>query len=172
MFHNANPKRMNSVFRKLQVFSAAFMALSHGTNDAQKSMGIITLALVIFNVIPAMVVPLWVKLACATAMMLGTTTGGWKIIKTMGHKIFKLEPIHGFAAETSTTLVVMVASFFGAPISTTHTISSSVLGVGASKRISAVRWGVAGNMVVAWVLTIPATAIVGAICLYILNWIF
>ena len=104
-------------------------------------------------------------------MTLGTATGGWKIVKTMGHKIFKMEPIHGFAAETSASLVIMSASMFGAPISTTHVISSAIMGVGSSKRISAVRWKVAGNMAFAWVLTIPASAIVGALCFYAIRWI-
>ena len=164
LFVRANPRRLNTAFRKLQIVSAAFMATSHGLNDAQKTMGIITLALYIFHVIPEIHVPVWVKGACALAMGLGTAMGGWKIVKTMGHKIFKLEPIHGFAAETSASLVISGASLLGAPISTTHTISTSILGVGASKRLSAVRWGVAGNMVVAWVLTIPAAAVVAAIC--------
>ncbi len=164
MFIRANPRRINTSFRKLQIVSAAFMATSHGLNDAQKTMGIITLALYIFHVIPEIHVPIWVKAACALAMGLGTAMGGWKIVKTMGHKIFKLEPIHGFAAETAASLVITGASFLGAPISTTHTISTSILGVGASKRLSAVRWGVAKSMVVAWVLTIPASAVVAAIC--------
>ncbi|EPR43786.1 phosphate transporter [Desulfovibrio sp. X2] len=165
----AHPKTVNGAFRKLQIVSSAFMATSHGMNDAQKTMGIITLALFTFHEIPSMVVPAWVKLACATAMGLGTAMGGWKIVKTMGHKIFKLEPIHGFAAETSASLVITAASMFGAPISTTHTISASVIGVGASKRLSAVRWGVAKSMVVAWVLTIPAAALVAATCFWILE---
>ncbi len=158
------PARVSHRFKRLQIASSAFMATSHGLNDAQKTMGIITLALFTFHAIPEMTVPLWVKLACALAMGLGTATGGWKIVKTMGHKIFKLEPIHGFAAETAAALVISGASGLGAPISTTHTISTAVIGVGASKRLSAVRWGVAGNLVVAWVLTIPAAALVGAAC--------
>jgi PiT family inorganic phosphate transporter len=162
----ATPRTVNAYFRRLQILSAAFMATSHGLNDAQKTMGIITLALVIFHEIPAMVVPFWVKLACALAMGLGTASGGWKIVKTMGHKIFKLEPVHGFAAETAASIVITGASHFGAPISTTHVIATSVLGVGASKRLSAVRWGVAGHMVIAWVLTLPAAAAVGAACFY------
>ncbi|MCY3018435.1 MAG: inorganic phosphate transporter [Planctomycetota bacterium] len=169
MFVRANPRKANNAFRRLQVVSAALMATSHGTNDAQKTMGIITLALFLFGMIPEMEVPTWVKWACAGAMVLGTATGGWKIIKTMGHKIFKLEAVHGFAAETAATMVVNTASHFGAPISTTHVISAAVLGVGSSKRLSAVRWGVAGRMVVAWVLTIPAAALVGAVCLYVLK---
>lgn len=157
----AHPRKANSAFRRLQIVSSAFMATSHGLNDAQKTMGIITLALFIFHLIPTLEVPLWVKMASASVMGLGTATGGWKIVKTMGHKIFKLEPFHGFTAETSAALVIMAASSVGAPISTTHTISSTILGVGASKRLSAVRWGVAGNMVVAWVLTLPMAGLVG-----------
>ncbi|NDY56439.1 inorganic phosphate transporter [Desulfovibrio sulfodismutans] len=169
MLIRAHPTKVNHAFKKLQIVSSAFMATSHGLNDAQKTMGIITLALFTFHQIPEMAVPLWVKLSCALAMGLGTATGGWKIVKTMGHKIFKLEPIHGFAAETAAALVITGASAFGAPISTTHTISTAVIGVGASKRLSAVRWGVAGNLVMAWVLTIPAAAVMGAICFEVLS---
>ena len=160
IFAKAHPRTVNNTFKKLQILSSAFMATSHGLNDAQKTMGIIALALVIFKIQPEVVVPFWVKLACAGAMGLGTALGGWKIVKTMGHKIFKLEPVHGFAAETAASLVILGASAIGSPISTTHTISTAVIGVGASKRFSAVRWGVAMNLVVAWVLTIPAAALV------------
>ncbi len=158
----AHPKRLNTAFRKLQIVSSAFMATSHGMNDAQKTMGIITLALFVGHHIPDMSVPFWVKILCALAMALGTAMGGWKIVKTMGHKIFKLEPIHGFSAETSAAAVISGASIFGAPISTTHTISTSVLGVGSSKRLSAVRWGIAGHMITAWILTIPMAALTAA----------
>jgi len=157
-FMRATPRRVNSLFKRLQILSSAFMATSHGLNDAQKTMGIVTLALLIFHHIDTFVIPFWVKLACALAIGLGTAIGGWKIVKTMGHRIFKMEAVHGFAAETAAALVITSASVMGAPISTTHTISTAVLGVGASKRLSAVRWGVAGNMVAAWILTIPATA--------------
>jgi inorganic phosphate transporter, PiT family len=157
-FVRTTPRRVNTLFKRLQIISSAFMATSHGLNDAQKTMGIVTLALLIFHHIDSFVIPFWVKLACALAMGLGTAAGGWKIVKTMGHRIFKMEPVHGFAAETAAALVITSASAMGAPISTTHTISTAVLGVGASKRLSAVRWGVAGNMVVAWILTIPAAA--------------
>jgi PiT family inorganic phosphate transporter len=162
-FANAHPRTANRMFRRLQIGSSAFMAISHGMNDAQKTMGIIALALVIFQQIPEFHVPFWVRLMCSSAMFLGTLTGGWKIIKTMGHKIFKIEPVHGFAAETSAAMVIVAASTIGAPISTTHVISTSVIGVGASKRLSAVRWGVAGRLLVAWVVTIPASACVGAL---------
>lgn len=166
---NAHPGPVNSVFRKLQIVSSAFMATSHGTNDAQKTMGIITLALFTGHHIPDMTVPFWVKIACALVMALGTAMGGWKIVKTMGHRIFKLEAVHGFSAETAAAAVIFSASAFGAPISTTHTISTSILGVGASKRLSAVRWGIAGNMLTAWVLTIPASAAVAALCFILLE---
>lgn len=162
-------KSTNSVFKKLQVLAAAFMALSHGMNDAQKTMGIISLALVIFHQIPSLHIPLWVKIACAAAIVMGTLNGGWKIIKTMGHKIFKMQPIHGFAAQSATAGVIMSASLFGAPISTTQVISSSMLGVGSAKRFSAVRWGVAGNMVFAWFVTIPSSALVGALCMFLFK---
>jgi len=161
-FRRFNRTKVNRVFFKLQVVSAAFMATSHGLNDAQKTMGVITLALLIFGQIDSVHVPLWVKLACALAMAAGTAMGGWKIIKTMGHRIFKLEPVHGFAAESSAALVITGASLFGAPISTTHTISSCIFGVGSTKRLSAVRWGVAGNLVIAWILTLPASAAIAA----------
>lgn len=168
-FFHVNRSLVNRIFRKSQIVSAGFMALSHGLNDAQKTMGVITLALLIFGQIDSITVPLWVKLACALAMAAGTAMGGWRIVKTMGHKIFKLEPVHGFAAETSAALVIGCASLFGAPVSTTHTITSCIFGVGSTKRLSAVRWGIAGNLIIAWVLTIPASATVGAISFFILE---
>lgn len=164
--------RVNGAFRRLQLVSAGFMATSHGLNDAQKTMGIITLALVIFGEIDKVEVPLWVKLACAGAMALGTAVGGWKIVKTMGHRIFKLEPVHGFAAETSAALVITGASLVGAPVSTTHTISACIFGVGSTKRLSAVRWNVAGNLATAWVLTLPAAGSVGFVSYWLLHFIW
>jgi PiT family inorganic phosphate transporter len=158
--------RVNKGFRRLQLFSAGTMAFAHGTGDAQKSMGIIALALITFGKLsahgPKVDIPLWVKLACATAMALGTASGGWKIIKTMGSKIVKLRPIHGFAAETAAAFVILACTHFGIPVSTTHVISGSIMGVGASMNVSAVRWGVAGNIIVAWVLTIPVSALFAA----------
>lgn len=167
---------VNKWFSKLQILSAAFMAFEHGRNDAQKSMGIITLALVAAWSTPSGVpftsqgltpdgggIPLWVMMACALAMGLGTATGGWKIIKTMGVSIIKLRPIQGFAAEITAATVITVASNLGAPISTTHVITSAVLGVGSAKRTKAVRWGIAKNIVWTWVLTIPVTMMIGAI---------
>jgi PiT family inorganic phosphate transporter len=164
IFHKSSPRKVNKSFRKLQLVSAALMATSHGTNDAQKTMGLITLALFIDHMITKMVVPFWVKLTCALCMGLGTAIGGWRIIKTMGHKIFNLEAIHGFSAETSASAVIFTSSFLGAPISTTHVISAAILGVGSSKRLSAVRWGVAGQMATAWILTIPASGLIAAFC--------
>jgi PiT family inorganic phosphate transporter len=168
------PSQVNRRFRSLQLFSAGFMALSHGSNDAQKSMGIITLALASFaasqgNPVTDMSVPVWVIICCATAMALGTASGGWRIMKTMGHRIIKLRPINGFAAETAAAATILVATWLKAPVSTTHVISSSIMGVGASKRVSAVRWGVAGNILIAWVVTIPVTAIVAAGVFWVLH---
>ena len=161
---------VNGWFSKLQIVSAILVSFAHGKNDAQKSMGIITLALVsagfLTNDDP---VPLWVKLTCAIAMAIGTSVGGWKIIKTMGTSITKLEPIGGFAAQTAAALVIEVASELGAPISTTQVISTSIMGVGASKRFSAVKWIIAKNIVWAWVITIPITAAFGAIITFILK---
>lgn len=149
--------RINFVFGKLQIVSAGVMAVSHGHNDAQKSMGIIALALVTYFPSTDFHVPLWVILACALAMGLGTMSGGWKIIRTLGSKMIKLQPIHGFAAETTAAGIIMTASHFGIPLSTTHVISTSIMGVGATKRLSAVKWGIVGNILWAWVLTIPLT---------------
>ena len=153
---------VNRWFRILQPFSAGFMAFSHGSNDAQKTMGIITLALVASGQIGTFAIPLWVKVACAIAMALGTYSGGWRIIHTLGSKVIKLDPIHGFAAETSAASVIQLATHFGFPVSTTHTITAAIMGVGSTQRLSAVRWGVAGNIVTAWLLTLPAAGLVGA----------
>ncbi len=172
VFFRVHRQTARKFFSRAQICSSAFMALSHGLNDAQKTMGIITLALLIFGRIDSISVPFWVKLACALAMAAGTGVGGWKIVKTMGHKIFKLEPVHGVSAETSSGLVIAGASMLGAPISTTHTITACIFGVGSTKRLSAVRWGIAGNLIIAWVLTIPASACVGAISFFILDILF
>ena len=169
MSYNSRYKPVNDLFKKLQILSAAFMAVTHGMNDAQKTMGIIALALLIFHKIPALYIPIWVKCMCAAVIMLGTIKGGWNIIRTMGQRIFKIQPVHGFAAQSATAGVILGASLGGAPISTTQVMSSSVLGVGSSQRISAVRWGVAGNMIAAWFITIPASALVGAICMLLLK---
>jgi PiT family inorganic phosphate transporter len=165
-FSHARAVKASRTFRHLQVVSAAFMSFAHGSNDAQKSMGIITLALASYSGhgLSKASIPLWVKFACAIAMALGTSMGGWRIIKTMGHKIIRLDPVHGFAAETTASLVILYATLTGKTVSTTHVISGSIFGVGAAKRLSAVRWQVAQSMVTAWVLTIPATALVAAAC--------
>jgi PiT family inorganic phosphate transporter len=160
VFQHAHPRRLNERFRRLQVLSAAYMAFSHGSNDAQKTMGIITLALVAGGVLAEPIVPLWVIIVAATAISLGTAVGGWRIIKTMGQGVVKLDPVHGFAAETTAATIIFGASHFGMPVSTTHVISTAIMGVGASDRFSAVRWGVAGNIVIAWILTIPASGAV------------
>lgn len=154
-FGQLAPGTISKYFGRLQIVSAATMAFSHGSNDAQKAMGIITMALVSGGVINTVDVPKWVVVACAVAMGIGVLCGGWKIIKTLGVKMLKLEPIHGFAAETSAAAIILSASQIGLPVSTTHVISSSILGVGATKRLSAVRWGIAGKIVAAWVLTLP-----------------
>jgi inorganic phosphate transporter, PiT family len=163
IFRNAAPGRLNRHFRVAQWFSTSFLALSHGSNDAQKSMGIIAMAMVSSGLMDgnAMYVPLWVKISCATAMAVGTSTGGWRIIKTMGNKMIKLQPINGCAAEIASSVVILSASHAGVPVSTTHVVSGSIMGVGSSKRLSAVRWDIAGKMATAWIYTIPATAVVG-----------
>ncbi len=155
MSARSKPDKVNSLFRRLQLVSSAFMAFSHGSNDAQKTMGVITLALFSYGTISTMDVPLWVILACATFMFLGTAAGGWRIIHTMGNRVIKLRPIHGFAAETAAAGVIISSSAMGIPISTTHVISTSIMGVGSTIRFSAVKWGVVGTIVKAWVLTIP-----------------
>jgi PiT family inorganic phosphate transporter len=161
---------VNKWFSKLQILSAAFMSISHGQNDSQKSMGIITLALVSANVLDKNAgIPVWVKLVCGIAMALGTSIGGWKIIKTMGMNMIKLQPIGGFAAETGAAAVIQVMTSLGAPVSTTHVISASIMGVGASKRLSAVRWVLARKIVSAWILTIPATMIMAAVITYVIK---
>ncbi|MDB5105685.1 MAG: inorganic phosphate transporter [Fibrobacteres bacterium] len=162
MFHKSPAGKVNRWFKHLQLVSASFMAFSHGSNDAQKAMGIITLALVSMGYMHGgkdFHVPTWVVFLCATAMALGTSAGGWRIIKTMGVKMIKLAPVHGFAAETAASITILTATHFGMPVSTTHVISSAIMGVGSAKRASAVRWEIAGQMGVAWVLTIPCTAL-------------
>ena len=156
VFANAAPGKVSKYFGRLQVLSSAMMAFGHGSNDAQKVMGIITMALLSRGVIDTLEVPVWVILAAALAMGFGTFIGGWKVIKTLGVKMLKLQPVHGFAAETSATLIIVGASQLGMPVSTTHVISSSIIGVGATSRLSAVRWGIAGKIIMAWVLTLPA----------------
>lgn len=159
---NRAPASINNRFKKMQIVSAAMMAFSHGSNDAQKAMGIITLALLSGGYIDVLEVPTWVKIMAATSMGLGTAAGGWKIIKTMGGKIFKLEPVSGFAADLNSSLIIFSATMLHLPVSTTHVVSGSIMGVGSAKRINAVRWSVAQQMVIAWGMTIPCTMLMGA----------
>lgn len=171
LLYKANPQVVNKKFRKLQLISSGLMALSHGSNDAQKTMGIITLALLAGGVLhkgPAgdFEIPIYVIIVCALTMAAGTMNGGWKIIKTMGHKIIKLKPIHGFAAETSAAGLILTASHFGIPLSTTHVISTAIMGVGSTLHAHAVKWRIVGNIVTAWVLTIPACMILSAVIYY------
>jgi PiT family inorganic phosphate transporter len=179
LLHRLTPNLIHSVFGKLQVFSAAWMAHSHGTNDAQKTMGIITLALFTgtkaghFEHIPSWLhflrtptfsgIPTWVTVLCALVMAAGTAAGGWRIIRTLGHRMVKLQPVHGFAAETSAALIIQAASIYGIPLSTTHVISTSIMGVGAVKRFSGMRWGVVERIVWAWIFTLPVTGLIGFI---------
>ena len=164
ILRNASWGGVQRFFGKAQILSSAYMAFSHGGNDGQKTMGVIALALAAYGAIPTgkdFFIPDWVKIACAIAIAIGTATGGWRIIRTMGTRITHLTPVQGFAAETSAATIIEIATRFGIPISTTHAISGSILGVGATRRLSAVRWGIAGRIVTAWVLTIPGCFIFG-----------
>lgn len=168
IFAKRSPHNVNKGFRTMQIFTAALQSFTHGTNDAQKAMGIITFALVTSGQLSEMEVPLWVKISAATAMALGTSVGGWKIIKTMGTKIFKIEPINGFAADFTGATVIFSATLLHLPISTTHAITSAILGVGSAKRFSAVKWSLAGRIVVTWFITIPITALLSGLIFKIL----
>jgi inorganic phosphate transporter, PiT family len=163
LFRRASPHRVDRVFRRGQLLSAAAYSLGHGTNDAQKTMGIIAGVLFTAGYLKTFTIPMWVILAAHTAIGLGTLSGGWRIIHTMGSKITKLQPVGGFAAETAGAITLFIASSFGIPVSTTHTITGAIVGVGATRRVSAVRWGVARQIVWAWILTIPAAGIMGAV---------
>ncbi|WP_211748139.1 inorganic phosphate transporter [Paenibacillus sp. Marseille-Q4541] len=167
IFAKRSPHSVNKGFRTMQIFTAALQSFTHGTNDAQKAMGIITFALVAGGVQDNMEVPLWVKIAAATAMAAGTAIGGWKIIKTMGTKIFKIEPINGFAADFSAASVIFSATLLHLPVSTTHAITSAILGVGSAKRFSAVKWSLAGRIVVTWFITIPITGLLAGLIMFL-----
>jgi PiT family inorganic phosphate transporter len=171
-FGRFSPSAINNRFKKMQILSAAMMAFSHGSNDAQKSMGIITLALLSGGFISQFEVPFYVKILAATSMACGTAVGGWKIIRTIGGKIFKLEPISGFAADLNSSIVIFSATLLHLPVSTTHVVSGSIMGVGTAKRVRAVRWGVAQQMLIAWILTIPCTALMGAVAYQVVARIF
>jgi len=166
---NTSPHKINKVFRGGQVVTAAFQAFTHGTNDAQKAMGIITLALVAAEIQPTLDIPLWVKLSAAFAMALGTSLGGWKIIKTMGTKIFKIDPINGFSADLASASVILGATLSHFPVSTTHAVTSSILGVGSAKKFSNVKWSMAGRIVVTWFITIPIVSVLAALVYYVLS---
>ncbi|MFD1954855.1 anion permease [Paenibacillus thailandensis] len=172
IFAKFSPHKINKGFRMGQIITAAFQSFAHGTNDAQKAMGIITFALVAAEVQDHFEVALWVKIAAATAMALGTSVGGWKIIKTMGTKIFKIEPINGFAADIGSAAVILTATMIHLPVSTTHVVTSSILGVGSAKRFSSVKWSLAGRIVIAWFITIPITIIMAAIVYWIMDALF
>ncbi len=162
LFCRVRPSHANGVFRRLQLFSSAFVAFSHGANDAQKTMAIITLALFSSGRLPEFVVPVWVALAAAIAIGLGTWAGGWRIIRTMGTRIVRMQPVDGFAAQTAAAAVIQLATTWGLPVSTTQVVSGAVMGAGSTRRFSAVRWGVARRIVWAWIFTIPASAVLAA----------
>jgi PiT family inorganic phosphate transporter len=169
IFRDAKRKPMARIFRRLQVISAGYMAFSHGSNDAQKTMGIITLALFAAGAIPTIDVPFWVIVVSASALSLGTAVGGWRIMRTMGHRVVELEPVHGFAAETTAATVLIGTAHFGMPVSTTHVISSAIMGVGSARGPKGVRWGVARRILLAWIITIPATGLIAATAWAILH---
>ena len=176
LFYKSSPDWVNKHFRKYQLISAGLMALSHGTNDAQKTMGIISLALFSCGVVGTssgdLEIPKYVVIACAITMAAGTMSGGWKIIKTIGSKIIRLKPIHGFAAETSAASIIIAASHFGIPLSTTHVISTSIMGVGSTMHANQVKWGIVKNIIFAWVMTIPMCMIISASLYYLYHILF
>jgi PiT family inorganic phosphate transporter len=165
---NATPK-IKYFFNRMQVPSSIALSLSHGANDAQKSMGLITMSLVILGLSPTFHIPFWVIASCAGAIALGTASGGWRIIKTLGSGIYRLRSVHAFCAQTSSATVILAAAFMGGPVSTTHVVSSSIMGVGAGQRVSAVRWGVAKSIVIAWFVTIPASAAMAGLSFFLIR---
>ena len=170
IFRNATPK-VNTFFNRMQIPSSIALALSHGANDAQKSMGLITLSLVVLGFSPTFHIPLWVVARCSASIALGTASGGWRIIKTMGSKIYRLRSVHAFCAQTASATVILGAALVGGPVSTTHVVSSSIMGVGAGQRMSAVRWGVAKNIILAWFITIPAYALMAGLSFFLIRMI-
>lgn len=164
--------RINVFFKGAQWVTAIALGLSHGTNDAQKTMGILTMGLVAFKILPAFEVPFWVIVACASSIALGTVTGAWRLIRTMGGGFYRIRPIHAFSSQLASTAVILSAALLGGPVSTTQVISSTIVGAGAAERVHKVRWGVAGNIVVAWVLTIPTTMFLGGLFFWFLNQVF
>lgn len=163
------PPQISHFFNRVQILSSVALSLSHGANDAQKSMGIITMSLVTLGVLPDFHIPFWVIASCAAAIALGTASGGWRIIKTLGSKIYRLRSVHAFCAQTASATVILGAALLGGPVSTTHVVSSSIMGVGAGHRVSAVRWSVAKNIVVAWFITIPASAVMAGFSFFLIR---
>lgn len=172
VFKNNNLTKTNRNFRLFQIFTAALQSYTHGTNDAQKAMGIITMALIANNYVTSTDIPFWVQLACATAMGLGTSVGGWKIIKTVGGKIMKIRPVNGVAADLTGAMIIFGATFIHLPVSTTHVISSSILGVGSAHRLKGVKWGTAQRMLITWVITLPISATIAGLIYLLLNVFF
>ena len=170
IFHKAKPDKLNKTFRKLQLFSSGFLAFSHGSNDAQKTMGIITMSLLTYGVIheKTFEIPVWVICSCALMLALGTMTGGWKIIRTVSSKIIKMKPIHGFSVEFAAASIILAASHFGFPVSTTHVISTAIVGVGSIAKASAVKWGIVKKIVAAWIFTIPICMVISAVIYFLL----
>jgi PiT family inorganic phosphate transporter len=168
---DATPK-INYFFNRMQIPSSIALALSHGANDVQKSIGLIVMSFVILGFSAGFHAPFWVIASCGVATALGTATGGWKIIKTMGSKIYRLRSVHAFCAQTSSAAVILGAALVGGPVSTTHVVSSAIMGVGAGQRISAVRWGVVKNIILAWFITIPASAVMAGLSFFIIRWLF
>jgi PiT family inorganic phosphate transporter len=167
IFFRSSPHRVDKLFRRTQLVSSALYSLGHGSNDAQKTMGVIWMLLIAAGVATPEHVPLWVIVSCYFAIAMGTLFGGWRIVKTMGQKITKLRPVGGFSAETGGAITLFLATSFGIPVSTTHTITGAIIGVGSAQRASAVRWGVAGNIVLAWVITMPAAALIAAVAWWV-----
>lgn len=172
IFKNAAPSKMTRNFRMFQIFSAAFQAFMHGTNDAQKAMGVITFALIAGGLQSTTDVQLWVKISAAIAMALGTASGGWRIIRTVGRGIIKMQPVNGFAADMTSVMVIGVATFLHLPVSTTHVISSAIMGVGAAKGFNKVKWDVAGKIVMTWIITLPVTAVLAALIFWLCDLLF
>jgi len=171
VLQRTRPSLVRGIFGRLQILSAGFMAFSHGGNDGQKFMGMFALALVLGDVLPEFQVLWWVILLCGGVMGLGTAIGGWRVMRTMGFGLTKLEPVQGFAAETAAASAIQIASHFGVPLSTTHTINTAIMGVGASRRLSAVRWGVGGHIVITWIVTFPACFALAAVFALVLAWL-
>lgn len=171
IFKKSSPRKIHVQFKRVQVLTTVWVSFSHGMNDAQSAMGVITMALVSYGALATFKVPLWVMIACAFAMALGTSLGGWRVVKTMGVKMLKLQPLHGVSAEVSASGVISGMSLLGIPISTTHVVATAIMGSGSSQKLSAVRWGIVKNIVIAWIITIPVSGLIAAF-LYLIVKIF